>query len=157
MYNPLNTINLSFNRVIVRYLIKLFFQKFFRKSCCSVLLSSSKYFSFFSFIHSFFPSLTFLFFHRFLISDRTGKTGTRIQNEVQPTWPFMKYCCSVFTLWFRGVRKIDENFANFFLKPNSNNYCFTVLKAQGVVTLQSRPCLKNWGDFLSAGWIYVCG
>ena len=58
--------------------------------------------------------------------------------------------------------KLDKNFANFFLKTKAKNKCFIVLnctykglqksirelergkiKAQGVATLKSRPCLKN--------------
>ena len=62
--------------------------------------------------------------------------------------------------------KIAENFANYFLKTKANNKCSVVLnvhvkgyrkaqvsksckiKAQGVGTLQSQPCLKNWWDCL---------
>ena len=34
-------------------------------------------------------------------------------------------------------------------------FASTPFKVQGVATLQGRLCLKNWGDFLQAGWIYV--
>ena len=37
----------------------------------------------------------------------------------------------VLALWFKGLSsqaKIDENFANYFLKPKANNKCFIVLK-----------------------------
>jgi len=60
----------------------------------------------------------------------------------------------------RSQAKIDENFANYFFKPETINKCFIMLKckglqksitelergrnkAQGVATLPSRPCLKN--------------